>query len=147
AGGARRHEPAYQDADQRDPAGEAALRDEHGADRRHQQQRDDLGLGEHQVVAPGGPLGGRRRRRLECRGRLCVDDWFGCGGGRKVHAFSRVAPSVLYRLVRTTVPPSWETVKEASSANAATASSRCTNCSAMGARNARLKVPTTSCTR
>ena len=54
AGAAGGHVAADEDAEQGQPGWEAAGGDEHGADGGEEQQGDDFGLGQGQVVAPGG---------------------------------------------------------------------------------------------
>src|SRR5690606_38274001 len=99
--------------------------DEHGRNGRHQQQDDDLGLGKYEVVAPG-----RSRRRSGLRHAPSTADLFHTG------------PEPL-----TMAPPSIVTVRAESSANAATARSRCSSCRTVGPSSVRLAVTTRSWAR
>ena len=54
AGAAGGHVSADEDAEEGEPGGQAAGGDEHGADRGEEEEGDNFGFGQGQVVAPGG---------------------------------------------------------------------------------------------
>ena len=127
AGAAGGHVAADKDAEEGQPVGQAAGGDEHGADRGEEEEGDDFGLGEGQVVAPGG--GG------QTGGSVYHSGWTSlvCQGmdGAKLP-------------VRGALRVSQPTTDQR--AKAATASARWSIWSGIGPSMARFTVPTSSCT-